>query len=220
MSYFKSFPYANYTFPDNVTRAYKNLSLRPDIIQEIKNGTSIDFYDVKDGDTPETIAYDVYGDENLNWIIMLANDVFNLYTDWPKDSRLFEQELYDKYRVQKDSDGIERTLTDIQVMEYVQFIGLPENGYKSYMELHDSDNTPKILMRPHHFKDADDNYYSSDTYENTTDAFGRTVVKPELVPVSIETWENDLNEQKKRIVVPSTDVASKLKRELREIMNG
>lgn len=220
MGYFKSFPYVGYTFPDNVTRAFKNISLRPDLVQAIKDGTNIEFYDLEDGETPETVAYNFYKDVNLNWVIMLANDVFNLYTDWPKSDKHFQDYILEKYRVQLDSDGIERTLTDTQVKEFVQFVGTPSNSYLSDINLYDSENSPKITITPHHFVDEDDNIYAPGSYKNETDAFGRTITKPTLTPVSIEDWERSLNEEKKTIIVPSVNIVSKIKRELNEILNG
>ena len=38
---------------------------------------------VQDGQTPESIAYDLYGDSELHWIVMYAQRITNPYYDWP-----------------------------------------------------------------------------------------------------------------------------------------
>tara|TARA_B110000495_G_C22898016_1_gene523967 strand:+ start:185 stop:688 length:504 start_codon:yes stop_codon:yes gene_type:complete len=38
---------------------------------------------VQDGQTPESIAYDLYGDSELHWIVMYAQKITNPYYDWP-----------------------------------------------------------------------------------------------------------------------------------------
>tara|TARA_B110000495_G_scaffold58271_1_gene49389 strand:+ start:370 stop:876 length:507 start_codon:yes stop_codon:yes gene_type:complete len=40
-------------------------------------------YLVKDGETPEILANEFYGDSELHWIILFAQQVINPYYDWP-----------------------------------------------------------------------------------------------------------------------------------------
>lgn len=219
MPYFKYFPYVQYEFPDEVVRSFKNISLRPDLVKELKSPQNLEEYLVTDNETPELIAYKFYNDVSLNWIIMLANDVLNLYEDWPKSSQHLEDYIYDKYRVQKDSEGIERTLTNEQVYEFVSFVGSPTNGFKGAIDL-DSENGPKVVITPRHFIDSDNLEYGYSTWSITTDAYGRTIKKPQLTPVSHYDYEQDLNDEKKRIYVPSASLAVKIKKEMRDILNG
>ena len=217
MPYFKPFPYINYAFPDGDSRLYKNLSIRPGIADELLNDESnLQVYYVESGETPETIAFDLYGDENMHWIIMLTNNIMNLYTDWPMNDDMFKEYLYEKYRTQLDSDGVERTLSDDQVYEFISFVGLPDNNYQSYIE---DTSGWKILIRPHHFEDEDGDEYAYHTFSQTTDAFGRTLVQPTLTPVSYEQYELNLNDTKKQIYLPSRYVANKMKAQFGNIVN-
>ena len=57
----------------------KSLKTRPlkDNVKE--NILGFDYYDVKDGETPEMIAHKYYGDVNLHWIVLIANDIIDYY---------------------------------------------------------------------------------------------------------------------------------------------
>ena len=56
-----------------------------------------DTYDVKNGETPESIAFKLYGEAELHWIIMLVNDITDRYHDWPMTEAQFSQFVQDKY---------------------------------------------------------------------------------------------------------------------------
>lgn len=40
-------------------------------------------YFVQDRETPETVAFDFYGDGTLHWMVMYAQQITNPYYDWP-----------------------------------------------------------------------------------------------------------------------------------------
>ena len=97
--YFSQFPKLVYDIKGNNT--YKVV---PDIFRRIKvknriknNVPLLDKYSVKDGETPEGLAYKVYGNSNYHWIILLLNDIQNIYYDWPLSSVAFNEFVNDKY---------------------------------------------------------------------------------------------------------------------------
>ena len=99
MSYFNRFPMMIYDMKNN-----DNYKLLPDILRRvrqknvIKSGQFIfDTYDVKDGETPETIAYKWFGDAQLHWVILMTNNVTDRYYDWPMTVVQFQTYLEDKY---------------------------------------------------------------------------------------------------------------------------
>lgn len=222
MSYFNEFPYLQYEFPNGKDSYYKNISIRPAIVDALVGDlTNLEVYYVENGETPETIAFDVYDDPGMNWVIMLTNNVMNIYTDWPMSEETLESVLYDKYRMQKDSEGVERRLSNLQVAEFLDFVGQPSNNYTSDINLHDSDNSPKVQIRPHHFVDPNGEVFAFDTFSISKDAFGRTITdKPTLTPVSHYEYERSLNEEKRRIYIPSQNIANRMKRELGRLVNG
>ena len=220
MSYFRSFPRVNYQFPNDIVKSYKDLTIRPAIVDELLNEPSnLETYTIQEGETPETIAFDKYGDVSMHWIIMLANDTINIYQDWPKSNSTLDDYLLDKYRQQEDSDGVLRTLTDTQVNEFIDFVGLPETQYRSDIQLLDSDNSPRITLRPHHFVDADGYEYSVNSLGLQADARGRFFDLPTITPVSHYQYEFDLNEESRVISLPYNNIAQRIKRELRELLD-
>ena len=54
-------------------------------------------YLIKDGERPEDIARYYYGSTSYFWIILLANNMKNIYEDWPRTQDVFDQYIIDKY---------------------------------------------------------------------------------------------------------------------------
>ena len=83
----------NYKFKD-VTNLLRRVALRA----KVKTSTLLyDTYDVKNGETPESLADKLYGDSEYHWIIMLINDITDRYHEWPMSEAQFSQYLKDKY---------------------------------------------------------------------------------------------------------------------------
>ena len=100
MQYFSEFPKIDY----NITGVNGNVKEITDIWRRVKVRSKIadnvalyDQYDVPEGDSPETIAYKIYGSADYFWVICLLNNVVNRYHDWPLDEFNFQQFVKDKY---------------------------------------------------------------------------------------------------------------------------
>lgn len=214
MSYFSNFPYIQYEFPDNVQRLIKNISIRPSVIEDFFGAWSnFDTYDIKDGETPETLAYDFYGDVNLHWVIMLVNKRFNIYKDWPKTTASFESYLRQKFATAKNNKNVSVILNDEQFQRVVEFSGDSEEK----VFVNDSEY---ITIRPHHFVDDKDVEYSYDTARASfNDAFGRPVIKGRLIPVSHYDYEAKLNDAKRTILLPNFESVQQISNELNSLVN-
>ena len=99
MAYFEMFPEIFYDMKgDGKLTLVKDLMSRIKLVSGVKqNILNFDFYDVKDGETPEMIAQKYYGDVNLHWTIFIANDIIDYYEDWPMSVQKFEKYMFDKY---------------------------------------------------------------------------------------------------------------------------
>ena len=104
--YFQKFPYTFYTLDDRkTTQLIQNILIRNKITDDIKNSfVMYDEYDVRDGDTPEILAYKFYGDSNLHWLVLHMNEILDPRFDWPLDTRKFQDYLNSKY---PDINGID-----------------------------------------------------------------------------------------------------------------
>ena len=99
MAYFERFPLMAYD-----VAADGNYKLLPNILKRVKLRTGLasgsflfDAYDVIDGEKPEDIAFKVYGDPELHWIILMTNNVTDRYYQWPLTQPQFQEHLTDKY---------------------------------------------------------------------------------------------------------------------------
>ena len=73
-----------------MTDITSNVRLRKEVLSNI---TLFDLYDIKDGETPDIIAHKVYGNSNLHWTIMIANEKFDLNNDWPVHYQVLEENI-------------------------------------------------------------------------------------------------------------------------------
>lgn len=221
MSYFQNFPRVTYDFPDGVTRNINNLSLRAGIVEEFfELTTNFETYTIKDGDTPEIIAYEKYGDVNMHWIVMLSNNVFNIYKDWPKTSNQFEKWIYEKYRYAKGAESdSEYQLSDDEVQQVIEFSGTPSVAFQGKIER--NGGVDYILLRPHHFIDDEGTEYSYETVMTAANvnAYGYSYTMPEVTPVSIFQHLSEKNEEKRDIILPLPEVAQQMRKELKKIIN-
>ena len=97
--YFKQFPTIPYDSQGTGKfKDVKNLLRRVAIRSKVKTNAMVyDTYDVKNGETPESIAFKLYGDAELHWVIMLVNDITDRFHDWPMSEAQFLQYVNEKY---------------------------------------------------------------------------------------------------------------------------
>jgi len=103
--YFKNFPTIPYdSTGTGVAKDVKNLLRRVMVRQKVKSNTLFyDTYDLKNGETPESIADKLYDDPELHWVVLLVNDITDRYHQWPMTATQFEQFVNDKYT---DPNGV------------------------------------------------------------------------------------------------------------------
>ena len=103
--YFKNFPTIPYdAVGSGQTKDVKNILRRVSVRSKVKaNVLFYDTYDVKEGESPESIADKLYGDPELHWIVLLVNDITDVYHQWPMRYSQFLQFVNDKY---SDPNGV------------------------------------------------------------------------------------------------------------------
>jgi len=214
MSYFKHFNYINYSFPDGKSRFFKNLSVRLNLKDNvIKKDTRFSKYYIKDGETPDIISAKTYNKSDYHWCILLANNITNMYTQWPKTSQQLDDHLVKKYQTQTNQAGNKVVLSRLKTLEFINFTGSPSNNYE------DSDGSG-VIYRPRHFVDIEENIYSFETASGEyRDAYNRLLVRPTLTPVSYFTHEFNINEKNRTIALPSINLIEQMEKELRILTN-
>jgi hypothetical protein len=54
-------------------------------------------YDIVDGASPEALAFKLYGDSELHWVILLSNNIVDVNNNWPLSTQDFGTYVTKKY---------------------------------------------------------------------------------------------------------------------------
>ena len=101
-NYFSKLPDFNYVsrLPDakisdyiTVKNLFKRGLLREDIFQNLTVFTK---YSIKGDDRPDNVAYEFYDDQNLDWLVLICNNIINIQSEWPLTQRQFDDYLLEK----------------------------------------------------------------------------------------------------------------------------
>ena len=84
----------NFTDYIEVKNLFKRGKLRDDIFGDLNY---FEKYKVIGDERPDNIAYKLYGDENLSWVILLSNNIINVQSEWPLPQQAYHDFLIEKY---------------------------------------------------------------------------------------------------------------------------
>ena len=98
MGFFRELPNLLYQSPlSNRTSAdeyveVKNLFRRVKLRDDLQNTfTVFDKYEIREGARPDTVADEIYGDSELDWVVTITAGIVNVRDEWP----LSDRDLYD-----------------------------------------------------------------------------------------------------------------------------
>ena len=86
-----------------VKNLFKKGKLREDIIEQTAVFTK---YKIKGDDRPDNVAQELYGDPDLDWVILASNNILNVYDEWPMTQRNFENYLLEKYGTYEQMNAV------------------------------------------------------------------------------------------------------------------
>ena len=78
----------------SVTNIMKRVKFKPSVLEDISNYYP---YYVKEGERPDIIANEQYGNIGYAYLILLVNDIYDPNFDWPLSSQIFEKYIINKY---------------------------------------------------------------------------------------------------------------------------
>ena len=81
----------DYTVTKNL---FKRARIRDDIFQNV---SYFNKYDIIGDERPDQVAEKIYGDSSLDWVVLLSNNVHNVYEEQPKTQYAFDKHLLEKY---------------------------------------------------------------------------------------------------------------------------
>jgi len=103
-SYFRQVPNFEYVSRDvdqrqiseyaPVKNLFRRGKLREDIFGNLSFFTK---YSIVGDERPDNVAFKFYGDENLDWIVLISNNILNIQTEWPLEQNTFSNILLEKY---------------------------------------------------------------------------------------------------------------------------
>jgi len=99
MSYFSKFPLVK---RNGVTTL--DITRRPKISKSISAYQYLP-YTVEEGMRPEDVAFLYYDDAELAWLVLLANNIIDPYTQWPKSSGNLDAYIKKQYATASGTTG-------------------------------------------------------------------------------------------------------------------
>jgi hypothetical protein len=60
-------------------------------------------YTIKNNQRPDQVAKEFYGDDQFDWVVLLCNNILNLYEEWPMTELELENYIDSEYGTQQDS---------------------------------------------------------------------------------------------------------------------
>ena len=86
-----------------VKNLFKRVKLRQDILENVAYFTE---YKVQGDDRPDNVAFEIYGDETFDWLVLLSNNIVNIQNEWPMTNAAFNDFLIKKYGSYEKIEGI------------------------------------------------------------------------------------------------------------------
>ena len=195
MGYFRELPDISYVslLPNsnrsderiNVKNLFKRAKLRTDIDQSV---TSFDYYLVQDNERPDIIAERLYNNPQLDWVILVTNNITSIRNQWP----LSNNELY--------SYCLEKYGSDATIMQTHHF---------ETKEI--KDKYGRVVLEGKLIVDENFTFtYAKDDYSISKETPAQSV--------SNYTYEQRLNEDKRKIRVLKPSLLSAFITDFRNIM--
>ena len=151
----------------------KNLFKRTKISEQIFNDlTYFTKYQVISDERPDNVAFKVYGDSNLDWMILLANNIINVQQEWPLEHQSYYNYLIGKY----GSDAALQNIHHYETREIKNSVGKVI--------------VPKGLEVPSTF---------NITYFDTGLGVQQTVTTEIVTEITNQVYEDRLNDAKRNI---------------------
>ena len=77
-----------------VKNLFKRAKVREDLFNDLSYFTK---YKIVGNDRPDQVAFKVYGSQNYDWVVLLANNIVNFQSEWPMSQDSFYNYMIKKY---------------------------------------------------------------------------------------------------------------------------
>ena len=163
-------------------------------------------YTVKSGQTPDQIAYDLLGDTEHYWTILLINNITDTQTQWPYDDYELDKIIEDRYG--NLADKIRHWETKEVKDSYNNIVldsGIIIEVFSNTTAQNASSYTPTWSWT----------YAYSRSDSAVTE---RTLTGSDLYPTTNREYEHQLNDLKREIWIPQPSSISLMESEIEELL--
>ena len=163
-------------------------------------------YTIKSGQTPDQIAYDLLGDTEHYWTILLLNNITNTQTQWPFDDYELDKIIEDRYG--NLADKIRHWETKEVKDSYGNIVlesGIIIEVFSNTTAQNASSYTPTWSWT----------YAYSRSDSAVTE---RTLTGSDLYPTTNREYEHQLNDLKREIWIPQPSSISLMESEIEELL--
>ena len=199
MAYFEELPNISYPsllrgrnkIEDRVVvkNIFKRSKLRTDVNQAI---TAFNYYTIKEGMRPDMIAQELYGDPELDWVVLTSNNITNIRDQWPLNHNDLHEYMLEKY-------GSEANIAKVEIYETREIL----------------DEYKRVVMPAGLRVDKDFSF----EYLNFSKQVVKVLSSEVVAGISNYQYEVKLNDEKRRIRVLKSEYLTAFITEHREIMN-
>jgi len=77
-----------------VKNLFRRVKIREDLFSNL---TEFDKFQIHGDDRPDTVAEELYGNPNLDWVILMSNNIIDIKNEWPMTQYDLNMYLDDKY---------------------------------------------------------------------------------------------------------------------------
>jgi len=171
-----------------VKNLFRKGKIRDDIF---RNVAFFERYKIIGDDRPDNVAYEVYEDASLDWVILLSNNILNIQTEWPLTQNDFNEFLLSKY------DDYSTLYDGVHHYETIEV-----------------KNRSGVTIVPAGLQVNQD--YSATFYDDSIEAYEiRTAI---TVPVTNYEYEEKLENEKRNIFVLKSKYLGIILNDMKEIM--
>lgn len=164
-----------------VKNLFKRGNLRPDIFQNV---TFFEKYKITGNDRPDNVAYEVYNDSTLDWVILLSNNIINIQSEWP-----LTQESFDEYLRIKYGSGLE---TEEEIYNNIY------NGIHHY-ETIEVKNSRGVTVIPAGLIVQEESFQNFSYYDDITESL--ETILDATIPITNYEYEEKIENEKRNIFV-------------------
>ena len=180
MGYFRELPdlqYQSFLSDNNSSQNYlivKNLFRRCKLRDDLQNVFTIfDKYNIQDGMRPDNVAEELYGNSELDWVVLMCAGIVNVRDEWPLSNKNLYEYASDLY-------------------------GLQLNDIRHYESLEVRDSQEKIIMPAG--KVVDENF-TVNYFDTQSKTYKKNSKSQSRIGISNYNYEVRKNEAKKSIYV-------------------